>query len=776
MQGQPVTARRSSFHSDIENTHTSQSAKRPRLEGRESSASPVARMQRAGKACDACRRGKVRCGGQRPQCGRCMENELPCSYTSPHRRRGPERGANLQINQRMTCLENILQDTLNELHRGHSTPTEKRARENQTSTVLLDSFAVSPGSPVEAHPHVSSVVSDRAKPTASPAQETMTEVAVPSPAINWRSLDRISPKSAVQNQWNGPGDISDGMASDATPPMPLLTVDAYAHYPSDSRGDTHVRSMPSIDIVLHLIDTYFEYVHNEQYGFLDRGPLVKGFLDGTVPPVLIYSICAVSARFSNNPALQHSPPYQAGENFAAEAAELITRNIDHPNIVILQSLLLLCLHAAGASKGAKAWMLGGMAFRLCYALRLDKEENWTSDRGWRNQEMRSRTFWTAFLVDRFSSAGSDVPWSISVESSTQRLPASERHFRHNQTVSTPRIFDLESSDTGGMGCIAYIVRLAELWGRIARYVSHGIGNILPDQTASPFTILKTELQDWFSKLPHAFLYTPENLTAAVTNAEGGSFAFMHILYHAACSYMEQVVLVNFRSELPESFVRESESRSNKNALLCCEIYTKTTVTYPSLLSTPLTAYFLFISGVILARQSFCAEIDIAQSARNGLLNSQTGLDRLRRHWGPAERYSATLRGYYAACQRFIDGAREKDALAPVVTARSNPQQSPTNNKTLAFDTPDNMRDACSVTTSSRGLPTNLMPGLSTVPEPVPSFTELPATSWPLLGLPTFPDDSAFMSANLHSWPDFSFNMGFFDSGDTAIPDSGERLP
>ena len=102
--------------------------------------------------------------------------------------------------------------------------------------------------------------------------------------------------------------------------------------------------------------------------------------------------------------------------------------------------------------------------------------------------------------------------------------------------------------------------------------------------------------------------------------------------------MEQVVLLNFRSDLPESFVRESESRSNKNALLCCEIYTKTTLTYPSLLSTPLTAYFLFTSGVILARQSYCAEIDIAHSARNGFLNSQTGLDRLRRHWGPAERY------------------------------------------------------------------------------------------------------------------------------------------
>ena len=171
-------------------------------------------------------------------------------------------------------------------------------------------------------------------------------------------------------------------------------------------------------------------------------------------------------------------------------------------------------------------MLGGMAFRLCYALRLDKDEKWPGDRGWRDQEMRRRTFWTAFLVDRFSGAGSDVPWSIDVESSTQCLPASEMHFLHTQTVSTPRIFDLESSYTGDMGCIAYIVRLAGLWGRVARYVSHGTCDILPDKPSSPYTILKAELQNWLSKLPHTLLYTPENLTAAVTNAEGGSFAFM----------------------------------------------------------------------------------------------------------------------------------------------------------------------------------------------------------------------------------------------------------
>lgn len=56
------------------------------------------------------------------------------------------------------------------------------------------------------------------------------------------------------------------------------------------------RSMPGKDTVLHLIDTYFEFVYNEQYGFLHREQLISGFSEGKVPPVLVYSIGAVSAR------------------------------------------------------------------------------------------------------------------------------------------------------------------------------------------------------------------------------------------------------------------------------------------------------------------------------------------------------------------------------------------------------------------------------------------------------------------------------------------------
>src|SRR5690242_7005435 len=43
------------------------------------------------KACDACRRRKVKCNGQQP-CSGCISANLPCAYDSP-RKQGGNRGA-----------------------------------------------------------------------------------------------------------------------------------------------------------------------------------------------------------------------------------------------------------------------------------------------------------------------------------------------------------------------------------------------------------------------------------------------------------------------------------------------------------------------------------------------------------------------------------------------------------------------------------------------------------------------------------------------------------
>lgn len=206
--------------------------------------------------------------------------------------------------------------------------------------------------------------------------------------------------------------------------------------------------------------------------------------------------------------------------------EILMRSLDQPDLTMLQALLLLCLHAAGAGKGAQAWMLGGMAFRMCTALRLDRTGTAEGESSWHDQEMIRRTFWTAFLIDRFSGAGSEAPFTLSAEYATLPLPASEKAFLNHSMAENPRLFELSSIPSHDLGSFAYKVRLSEIWGRLARYASHPERKPGLDQDSSTYTILKGQLEEWFSSLPESLRFSTKSLAAAVSDGEAGSLAFM----------------------------------------------------------------------------------------------------------------------------------------------------------------------------------------------------------------------------------------------------------
>jgi hypothetical protein len=65
--------------------------------------------QRLGPACDECRRRKLRCDGQQPQCGVCRDTDNVCEIT--HRgARGPKKGHLKALKGRVEQLEAMLED------------------------------------------------------------------------------------------------------------------------------------------------------------------------------------------------------------------------------------------------------------------------------------------------------------------------------------------------------------------------------------------------------------------------------------------------------------------------------------------------------------------------------------------------------------------------------------------------------------------------------------------------------------------------------------------
>lgn len=76
----------------------------------ENATEPRAR-QRPGVACDECRRRKLRCDGQQPQCSVCQDTGVACE-TTQRGVRGPKKGHLKALKNRVVQLEAMLESRL----------------------------------------------------------------------------------------------------------------------------------------------------------------------------------------------------------------------------------------------------------------------------------------------------------------------------------------------------------------------------------------------------------------------------------------------------------------------------------------------------------------------------------------------------------------------------------------------------------------------------------------------------------------------------------------
>lgn len=477
-------------------------------------------------------------------------------------------------------------------------------------------------------------------------------------------------------------------------------------------------------------------------------------------------------RFSDHPSLRADLPYKAGEDFAAEALDIIVRNLNRPTIATLQALLLLAFHDAGRMQGAQAWILGGMAFRICHLLRLDKDDSSAESANWHEAEMRRRTFWYAFMLDRFSSAGSGVPWSISSDRPLPRLQVSEKLFLQDRPAPTPGFADGETDHDDNLGCVAFLARLAELWGLVALYVSDPEREIEPDKPSSRYRWLKDQLKDWHSRLPDRLQYSTKTLCSAISTGEGGVLAFMHMLYHASCSFVEQAVLAHF-SHLPVAFLREVATCMEKHAHICVEIHTKTTTTYSTYLLTPLTAYLLLLSGIILARQSFVADSDTAASARKRYADAENGIKRIMPYWAPAERHLTTLNAYHDSLKSLTEKrqGRQTHHLNPsneMANADSGTHAGTPSLDDLVADPPNSIASRTPMSTRA----TTSQPGAAnsrSYPSVESTACELPFDDptlgrMPPMDMYTFPNDAMLPSTGPYPWFSGDMDVSWISNG------------
>ncbi|KAF1989429.1 hypothetical protein K402DRAFT_272454 [Aulographum hederae CBS 113979] len=203
-------------------------------------------------------------------------------------------------------------------------------------------------------------------------------------------------------------------------------------------------------------------------------------------PVLLLAFLSLTARFHPQLVSHHSPasasrpsnPIIASEYYAAAARSRLSGNLGDalgtPDLERVQALLMLTLHDWGNCNGAKAWVSLGVAIRYAQILGLHYERDLddqpyalsnmltveadrlgmesriqparpgSKSNSLIEEEIRRRTFWSCYIMDRYISSGKYRPQMIHNEQVRIQLPSSDRAFLFGEKVRTLTIGEDES--------------------------------------------------------------------------------------------------------------------------------------------------------------------------------------------------------------------------------------------------------------------------------------------------------------------------------------------
>jgi hypothetical protein len=361
-----------------------------------------------------------------------------------------------------------------------------------------------------------------------------------------------------------------------------------------------------------------------------------------------------------------------GEDWAAEARDIVMKRYEWPNITILTCLLILGLHEFGTCQGGRSWALGGQAIRMAYALQLhrdlDHDPMKRKDKvalSFIDREIRRRTMWACFLMDRFNSSGTDRPTFIKEMDMKIPLPIKEKLFQMDMPGPTENlkgdVVHPVSPGTGelsnpkeNMGVAAYMVRSIALWGRIINYLNLGGREQDPFPVWHPdsgFTVLLKETDAFESSLPDFLKYRQDNLLTHETEGLSNQFLFLHISIQQASLFTNRFAVPGAPGGrgpegAPKEFVKKAGAKAFEAANRISALL-KDGESY--FITAPFTGYCAFLASTVHIFGIFSKNPQMETASKQNLAINVKYISKMKRYWGMFHFMAENLKVIYRNC-------------------------------------------------------------------------------------------------------------------------------
>ncbi|OJJ42372.1 hypothetical protein ASPZODRAFT_105265 [Penicilliopsis zonata CBS 506.65] len=346
--------------------------------------------QRVSLACTTCRARRTRCDGQLPECGTCLRTGRQCEYVHDAERRKPPSKRYIEaLHSRIESLERQLQQCHQETVDG--VKSSARASRNP----------INPSAGASQNP---------VNPPRDPVDD-LTDI--------YGRLDvaedghlRYFGASSYFNMLRRPPYDGDTTARGH---LPMLSPSpALSSFPAPTQVD-----IPR-EVQDHLLDLYWTWQNPWQYLVHKDAfcrALEQGRHDEYCTPLLLHSVLALAARYSDDISLRTDPAdaNTAGDRLQWTAKSILQSEVEHPTVSTVVSVAILALREMSTNREAIGWTYIGIAVRIAYNLGLHLDCT-----PWRNQnqiseeqaEIRRIAWWGCYLLDKLFNIGLGRPSMI----------------------------------------------------------------------------------------------------------------------------------------------------------------------------------------------------------------------------------------------------------------------------------------------------------------------------------------------------------------------------
>ena len=449
--------------------------------------------------------------------------------------------------------------------------------------------------------------------------------------------------------------------------------------------------LPSEELQEHLAEVFFDCLYGQSYLLLHKPSFMRRLRAGNVPPVLTLAVCAISARFSSHPDVSTEPAFLRGDAWASPARAIVERRHYEPNITILTVMLILGLHYFGTCEGGLSWSFGGQAMRMAYALQLHREldhdplgrkHGKAAELSFTDREIRRRTMWACFLMDRFNSSGTERPPFGAEQYLRIQLPIRESYFQmeipgptedldggvpNPITPGTGQISDPRDN----MGVAAYVIRAVVLWGRVVNYLNLGGKEKDPYTCWAPesgFQALQAQIREFIESLPPLLVWSQENLQNHAAEKLANQYIYLHIICQQNILFLNRFAIpVSPGARPPRDIPKDFLTECGKLVIdSSAQISKLLDAASGHNLTAPFAGYCAYAASTVHVWGIHSKQPQLEASSRENLRHVYKYLNRMKKYWGMFHYMTESVKDIYRA---FADAAL-KGASRP---GSGNPQ-------------------------------------------------------------------------------------------------------